>query len=76
MAGFSPPPPPLFLSPLLSFFLLSSDIEIVFDFSYITKIHPSFQNPGSAFARVFFHSDSTISNATSKLFGSRDCFDD
>ena len=47
---FTPPPPPLFfLSPLLSFFSYPSNIEIIFDFSdIITKIHPPFQNPGSA----------------------------
>ena len=48
------PPPPFFLSPLLSFFSFPSNIEITFDFSnfyyIITKIHPPppFQNPGSA----------------------------
>ena len=43
MGEFSPPfpEPP-------SFFFLSSNIEIIFDFSgIITKIHPPFQNPGS-----------------------------
>ena len=41
--------PPLFLSPLLSFFSYLSNIEIIFGFSdIITKIHPPFQNPGSA----------------------------
>ena len=46
MSEFSPP---LFLSPLLSFFSYPSNIEIIFDFSdIITKIHPPFQNPGSA----------------------------
>ena len=51
MGEFSPPPP-LFLSPLLSFFSsYPSNIEIIFDFSdIITKIHPPFQNPGSALA--------------------------
>ena len=40
---------PLFLSPLRSFFSYPSNIEIIFDFSdVITKIHPPFQNPGSA----------------------------
>ena len=40
--------PLLFLSPLLSFFSYPY-IEIIFDFSdIITKIHPPFQNPGSA----------------------------
>ena len=49
MGEFSPP---LFLSPLLSFvFSYPSNIEIIFDFSdIITKIHPPFQNPGSALA--------------------------
>ena len=47
MGEFSPP---FFLSPLLSFFFsYPSNIEIIFDFSdIITKIHPPFQNPGSA----------------------------
>ena len=46
------PPPPFFLSPLLSLcFSYPSNIEIIFDFSdIITKIHPPFQNPGSALA--------------------------
>ena len=36
--------PPLFLSPLLSFFSYPSNIEIIFDFSdIITKIHPHFK---------------------------------
>ena len=45
---------PLFLSPLLSFFFsYPSNIEIIFDFSdIITKIHPPFQNPGSALGLV------------------------
>ena len=43
MGEFSPPPP-FFLSPLLS---LYSNIEIIF-YYIITKIHPPFQNPGSA----------------------------
>ena len=48
MGEFSPPPP-FFLSPLLSFFSYPSNIEIIFDFSYIIrKIHPPFQYPGSA----------------------------
>ena len=40
--NFHPPPPPLFLSPLPSFFFsYPSNIEIIFDFSnIITKIHP------------------------------------
>ena len=39
-----------FSEPLLSlFFSYPSNIEIIFDFSdIITKIHPPFQNPGSA----------------------------
>ena len=43
---------PLFLSPLLSFlFSYLLNIEIIVDFSdIITKIHPPFQNPGSALA--------------------------
>ena len=46
MGEFSPP---LFLSPLLSFYSYPSNIEIIFDFSdIIIKIHPPFQNPGSA----------------------------
>ena len=46
MGEFSPP----FSEPLSSsFFSYPSNIEIIFDFSdIITKIHPSFQNPGSA----------------------------
>ena len=41
---------PLYLSPLLSFlFSYPLNIEIIFDFpDIITKIHPPFQNPGSA----------------------------
>ena len=46
MSKFNPPfcePPPLF------FFSYPSNIEIIFDFfDIITKIHPPFQNPGSA----------------------------
>ena len=43
---------PLFLSPLLSFFFLSSNIEIIFDFSdIITKFTPPFQNPRCALVR-------------------------
>ena len=45
--SFHPPfsePPSFFLS-----FFYPSNIEIIFDFSdIITKIHPPFQNPGSA----------------------------
>ena len=45
---------PLFLSPLRSFFSYPSNIEIIFDFSdVITKIHPPFQNSGSALDLVF-----------------------
>ena len=48
---------PLFLSPLRSFFSYPSNIEIIFDFSdVITKIHPPFQNPGSALGAVIFAS--------------------
>ena len=44
---------PLFLSTFLSFFSYPSNIEIIFDFSdIITKIHPPFQNPGSALAQL------------------------
>ena len=46
MGEFSPPvsEPSAFL-----FFSYPSNIEIMFDFSdIITKIHPPFQNPGSA----------------------------
>ena len=46
-------PPPLFFSEFPPFFLSSYplNIEIIFDFSdIITKIHPPFQNPGSALA--------------------------
>ena len=43
--NFHPP----FSEPLLSFYSYPSNIEIIFDFSdIITKIHPPFQNPGSA----------------------------
>ena len=43
--NFNPP----FSEPPSFFFFLASNIEIVFDFSdIITKIHPPFQNPGSA----------------------------
>ena len=46
MGEFSPPP---FSEPLLSFFSYPSNIEIIFDFSdIVTKIHPPFQNRGSA----------------------------
>ena len=50
MGEFSPPfsEPPSFS---LFFFSCLSNIEIIFDFSgIITKIHPPFQNPGSALA--------------------------
>ena len=64
MGEFSPPPPPpLFLSPLLSFFFFSYplNIEIIFDFSdIITKIHPLFQNPGSALANNEFEYPSVV----------------
>ena len=47
MGEFSPP---LFQSSLVFlFFSYPSNVEIIFDFSdIITKIHPQFQNPGSA----------------------------
>ena len=50
MGEFSPPPPPTFFEPSsFSFFSYPSNIEITFDFSdIITKIHPPFQNRGSA----------------------------
>ena len=49
MGQFSPPPPPTFFwTPLFLFFSCPSNIEM-FEFSdIITKIHPPFQNPGSA----------------------------
>ena len=38
----------------LFFFSYPSNIEIIFDFSdIITKIHPPFQNPGSALANLY-----------------------
>ena len=47
--NFHPPPRLFFWSPSFLFFFLSSNIEIIFNFSdIITKIHPPFQNPGSA----------------------------
>ena len=50
MGEFSPPPTPFFFwAPLFRFFSYPSNIEIIFDFScIITKIHPPFQNTGSA----------------------------
>ena len=72
---------PLFLSPLLSFFFFSylSNIEIIFDFSeVITKIHPPFQNPGSALEHTFkeikmvmnnHQEDSTAVTEIFKFFG-------
>ena len=51
MGEFSPPPPPPPFSepPSFLFFSYPSNIEIMFNFSaIITKIHPPFQNPGSA----------------------------
>ena len=55
------PPPPLFLSPLLSFFFsYPSNIEIIFDFSdIITKIHPPFPHPGSALVSGYIKGFST-----------------
>ena len=48
MGEFSPP---FFTAPFVLFFSYPSNIEIIFDFSdVITKIHPLFQNPGSALA--------------------------
>ena len=47
MGEFSPPL--LFGAPFFLLFSYPSNIEIIFDFSdIITKIHPPFQNPGSA----------------------------
>ena len=44
-------PPPFSEPPSSPFFSYPSNIEIMFDFSdIITKIHPPFQNPGSALA--------------------------
>ena len=43
--GECSPPPPLFLSPLLSFFSYPSNIDWIY--YIITKNHPPFQNPGS-----------------------------
>ena len=41
--------PPFSEPPFFLFFSYPSNIEIIFDFSdIITKIHPPFQNPGSA----------------------------
>ena len=49
MGEFSPPPPPFSEPHSLFFTSYPSNIEIIFDFSeIITKIHPPFQNPGSA----------------------------
>ena len=46
MGEFSPP---FFWAPFFLFFSYPSNIEIIFDFfDIITKIHPPFQNPGSA----------------------------
>ena len=43
--------PPFSEPPSFFFFSYPSNIEIIFDFSdIITKIHPPFQNPGSALA--------------------------
>ena len=47
--NFHPPPPHphLFLSPLLSFLFLITSTKLWF-YCIITKIHPPFQDPGSA----------------------------
>ena len=55
MGEFSPPlfsePPSFFF--FFFFFPYPSNIEIIFDvYDIITKIHPPFQNPGSALASV------------------------
>ena len=45
--------PPFSEPPSFFFFSYPSNIEIIFDFSdIITKIHPPFQNPGSALGTV------------------------
>ena len=45
--------PPFSEPPSFFFSFLSSNIEVIFDFSdIITKIHPPFQNPGSALVAV------------------------
>ena len=55
------PPLPLFLSLPLSFFCYPSNIEVIFDFSdIITKIHPPFQNPGSALGEAVNRLSSTV----------------
>ena len=71
MGEFSPPPP--FSEPPSSFFSYSSHIEIIFDFSdIITKIHPPFQNLGSALARPnYYWLNPKIISDTWKIFGSR-----
>ena len=58
---------PLYLSPLLSFlFSYPLNIEIIFDFpDIITKIHPPFQNPGSALASK---TGEHLSDIQSKIF--------
>ena len=51
MGEFSPPISELPSVFFFFFFSYPSNIEIIFDFSdIITKIHPPFQNPGSALA--------------------------
>ena len=46
-----------------SFFSYPSNIEIIFDFSdIITKIHPPFQNPGSALERAQNNCDPELAN--------------
>ena len=56
--NFHPPfsEPPSFFS-----FSYPSNIEIIFDFSdIITKIHPPFQNPGSALVALFLNNASGL----------------
>ena len=49
MDEFSPPPPPPFyFSEPPSFFLFSYPSNIDWFYYIITKLHPPFQNPGSA----------------------------
>ena len=65
-------PPPLFLSPLLSSFSYPSNTSTRLWFYYITKIHPPFQNPGSAPAISNLRSESErkYSNRTRTIAGS------
>ena len=49
MGEFSPP----FSEPPSFFFSYPSNIEIILDFSdIVTKIHPPFENPGSALVMI------------------------